>query len=272
MTDEISGDTPLSFSQRALYIWRNLKRNLKVISPAPDYEHYQGLDIQSDTIASPSRVLTEHHLRNALISRFPLGEISVLEIGCGSGRLCELLSDLGYRGRYTGIDITDKFSVNNIPGFSIEFLLGDAHDCLPDQARFDLIISVSALEHIKNDLALINRLPLMLEPRGIELHYVPSGWGLLLYVWHGYRQYPLKYIGKIFGANDVKVDALGGGFSAALHFFLITLSELLLRFSARSHFQRLYKWLLNWALKLDKKCPVLPAIYAITRPNKVENL
>lgn len=270
--EEISGDIPLSLSQRFLYIWRNFKRNVKISAPAPEYEYYQGVGVQGDTIASPSRTLTEHHLCNALISRFPPGEISVLEIGCGSGRLCHLLSNLGYRGRYTGIDITDKFAVGNMPGFSIEFLLGDAHDCLPDQARFDLIISVSALEHIKNDIALIDRLPLMLKPRGVELHYVPSGWGLLLYVWHGYRQYPLKYIGKVFGVTDVKVDALGGGFSAALHFFFITLSELFLRISARSRFQKSYKRLLNWALRSDKKCPSVPAIYAITRQNKVENL
>jgi len=263
---EICGDGPLSPVARLVYLWRNVIRNLTERGVTPPCERfYVSRQHRISSLASPSRALTNAYLKRILPRLLPPGRVRVLDIGCGSGRLCSLLADIGYCGEYIGLDVEDRFSTEDVPGFKRTFVCGDAHEFDADAGYFDLIISVSALEHIPDDAMIIERLPRMLAPGGMELHFVPSGWGIFVYLWHGYRQYTLVGIGKRFGTEACVAIPLGGLFSFLLHFFLITMGEILLPLKIRNRIPQGYKWLLEYALWLDRMAPVCPTMYVVRR-------
>lgn len=265
---EISGDAKMPPLRRIEYLWRNAIRNLGVAGADLAVERFEAGRVEAKGCPSPSRLLTELSLRRFLLSVLPLGKVRVLDIGCGSGKVCQILAEMGYSGEYIGLDINDRFSIDIVPGFERRLVLGNAHNFDPIGSRFDLIVSMSALEHIPNDKSLIDRLPDMLLPGGIELHYVPSGWGLIVYMWHGYRQYPLRNIPKTFGHRGVRIFALGGLSSFLLHLFFITVSEMLLRIPVRETVPKLYNWLLGACLTLDRYLGVCPTMFAIVRSNE----
>ena len=235
-------------------------------------EYFGASPSDANGCPSPGRLLTELHLRRFLPAALPVGQVRVLDIGCGSGRLCQILAELGYSGEYVGLDVQDCFGAETVPGFERRLVLGDAHQFDAHDSRFDLIVSMSALEHIPEERRLLDRLPSMMSPQGVELHYVPSGWGLLVYLWHGYRQYPLRYMPEAFGDRGVQIFALGGLFSFGLHFTLITVTEMLLRLPVRRRLPWLYTWLLRAVVASDRHARVCPTMFAISRAHVRANL
>ena len=63
-------------------------------------------------------------------------------MGCGNGRASALLARAGYRGRYVGVDIENRFAADKWAGgaFETRFILGDAHEAT-GEGPFDLILS-----------------------------------------------------------------------------------------------------------------------------------
>lgn len=173
-----------------------------------------------------------------------------------------LLAELGYSGSYVGIDIQDGFDRSEQSGFEKNFLAVDAHQYQPER-KFDLVISVSALEHIPDDARLIGRLGEFLLPGGLQLHFVPSEWALPVYLWHGYRQYTATSLAERFGTSRTVVFSLGGAASFFLHLFFITVWEILLRLSLRKRWSGLYTRLLDACLSFDRYLPVLGTFYAV---------
>ncbi len=262
---EISGDVRMPPLRRIEYLWRNAVRNLGATGVRPVTEHFGATRSDANDCSSPGRLLTELHIRRFLPAILPVGRVRVLEIGCGSGRLCGMLAEMGYSGEYVGLDVQDRFGTKAIPGFERRLVLGDAHQFEAHDSRYDLIVSVSALEHIPEERRLLDRLPSMLSPQGVELHYVPSGWGLPVYLWHGFRQYPLRYVSEAFGRRGVRIFALGGLFGFVLHLTLITVGEMLLRLPIRRWLPRLYVRMLRGAVACDCYARVCPTMFAISR-------
>ncbi len=262
---EICGDVRMSLPQRFEYLWRNFVRNLDRSERRLQCVNFTVSQFDVTTNSSPSRLLTELHFRLCLPTLLPIGKIRVLDIGCGSGRLCSILAELGYSGEYVGLDIQNRFSSEVVPGFMRRFVLGDAHEFFEQDSSFDLIVSISALEHIPAESSLVDRLSALLTQGGVEMNYVPSGWGLFVYLWHGYRQYPINYISKIFGYKGVSVIALGGFFSFLLHFVVITVGELLLRLPVRKAVPRVYQLLLEVSIKCDRYLSIFPTIFVVIR-------
>jgi len=260
---EICGDIPLSGRDKLRYLTRNLARNLGLGRAGLRVRHFtQPRTARTHPAASPSRVLTEAFLADRLPELLPPRELRILEIGCGSGRLVTMLADVGYRGSYVGVDVEDRFDHRSVTGLSKTFVKIDAH-AFESGERYDLIVSVSALEHIPDDQHLIRRLPALLAPQGIQLHFVPSGWGLLTYLWHGYRQFTLQAIARRFDSRDTTVYAMGGLCGFILHVTLITLPELGIGIGIRSRFPSIYSHLLSGALRLDRFLPFCPTMFAI---------
>ncbi len=253
----------MSLVDRLRYMALNFVRNLDFRKPAVSPTRFC-VPRQSRTsgLVSPSRALTEAFLCRQLPDMIPVGEIRVLDIGCGAGGLVRLLAELGYRGNYVGIDIQDGFDRSEQPGFETSFLAIDAHQYRPD-GEFDLVISVSALEHIPDDARLIQRLGGFLVPGGLQLHFVPSEWALPVYLWHGYRQYTVTSLTDRFGTRHAAVFSLGGAASFFLHLFFITVWEILLRISLRKRLSGLYTRLLDVCLAIDRSLPALGTFYAV---------
>lgn len=263
MPAEISGDGSMTIVQRLRYLAFNLSRNLKSGKCEANRLRFCTARLpRTPSTASPGRALTEAFLTSQLPKMLPRRSLRVLEIGCGSGNLTRLLAELGYSGSYVGVDVADRFDRTVQPGFQRDFVLADAHRFEPD-GKFDLVISVSAMEHIPEDHRLIERLAEFVAPVGLQVHFVPSGWGLLAYLWHGYRQYTLASICGRFDSLRTTIFAMGGAASFVLHLLFITVGEILLGLRLRQRLPRLYGRMLDGCLQFDRLVPVCATMYAV---------
>lgn len=213
-------------------------------------------------MASPGRALTEAFLYSQLPAMLPLGRIRVLELGCGSGSLTRILAEIGYSGQYVGVDVRDRFDRTVQPEFEKAFICGDVC-AFQTEATFDLVISVSVLEHVSEDHRLTLRMDEFVSPGGVQLHFVPSGWGLFVYLWHGYRQYTRASLAERFSPEQAEAVSLGGGASFLLHFLFITVGEMLLVLDLRRRLSGLYGRLLDRCLRWDRWIPVCGTMYAV---------
>ncbi|MCR4378618.1 MAG: class I SAM-dependent methyltransferase [Rhodospirillales bacterium] len=268
---EINGDDTLSLGKRLLYLAQNFWKNIAFCSNRlPSHNFFSQRLGSTSRGASPNRVLTEAFFVKQVPKFLAPGPIKVLDIGCGSGQMSELLAQAGFTGSYTGIDIEDRFthSTNISNAFKRIFILGDAHN-LPEDQSFDLILSSSALEHIENDVALVEKLGRMTSQEGMQVHLVPGSWSLPLYLWHGWRQYTLCSISKRVCPDRTLVYKMGGIASFLLHFICITLSEVILHIPFRKWFPNVYGLLLDAALHMDRFLPFgAPFLAVCQRPDR----
>lgn len=266
---EICGDEKLSFYLSIKYILINLISNIFTGSSVPkSRKFYSERTNSTSPFASPGRALTTAFIEKKLLQFVSAGKISVLDVGCGSGALCNRLSSLGYFGDYVGCDINNNFSKMDVQSFNRKFYKMDIHKFNTRKIKYDLIISISALEHIPDDKKIISKFPSMLKNSGKEVHFVPTGWGLFIYLLHGYRQYTLRKIAEKFGIKDIIAIPLGGFFSFLLHFLFITVAEILLKINLRRKMPRTYEFLLDSSLSLDRFLPILPSMYVVIRDVK----
>ena len=61
----------------------------------------------------------------------PPKHINILDIGCGSGRMAQVLADLGYTGTYVGLDIRNRFSFKEVDGLHKESVQCDVQNLIP---------------------------------------------------------------------------------------------------------------------------------------------
>lgn len=262
MTDEISGDIRLSAADRLRYLWRNFLRVISSVGRGTKSTVFRPSEasLAALTTQSPSRFLTEAFFAQELKSLLPDRPLSVLEVGCGSGSLSTRMARLGIRGTYLGIDIGNRFAAQSTEAMTVSFLQTDAHLFAPEPVSFDLIISVSALEHIPHDTDLIAKFPSFLRPGGAQVQVVPAGASLAGYLWHGYRQYtPVMLAERFPGASLI---GLGGLASLIFHMIFIT-PEMFFRRFFRSRFPRAYRAMLLVALKLDRLMPICPTSFVV---------
>jgi len=265
---ELNGDERLRPVDRLRYLWRNAWRGLRDLGPIrfAVYQHWRADTEARATFTSespsPGRALAETFIIGELPRLLPPGKINVLEVGCGSGRARELLARAGFHGTYTGVDVSDRFDTTRETPFVSDFHLMDAHDIEPG-ARYDLVFSNSALEHIPNDGRLIAHLRTTLRPGGIQLHIIPSGAALYAYLWHGYRQYARRAVAARFLPDRTSVYLLGGMFSLVLHILLIAIPEILLRLPLRRKLAGLYRPLMRAALTADRFAPFGAVMYGV---------
>jgi 2-polyprenyl-3-methyl-5-hydroxy-6-metoxy-1,4-benzoquinol methylase len=268
VTGEICGDLRLSAGDRLRYLWRNACRNLATLGRGPKTRAFRP-DLQRADAAmsgqSPGRLQTELFIESELPELLPPRPVEVLEIGCGAGSMSYRLARLGYSGRYTGVDVQDRFRRDHPKdfGFEVEYHLIDAHVFVPPRP-VELLFSNSTLEHVPNDRTLIERLPQFFAPGGIELQVVPSGSSLMSYLWHGYRQYTPASLAERFG-EPVEIVRIGGFGSLLLHMVFITGPEMLLRRSLRKRAPGLYRACFRAALRIDCVLPFCPTAYAVIR-------
>ena len=83
----------------------------------------------------------------------PLEGLSVLDIGCGGGLLCEPLTRLG--ARVTGIDAGDKnIAVARLHAermeLAIDYRTTTSEALAADGARFDIVLNMEVVEHVSN--------------------------------------------------------------------------------------------------------------------------
>lgn len=105
----------------------------------------------------------------------------VLDFGCCESKISLQLSSLGYE--VTGIDLRDYPYKHSMPGFN--FIKGDIFENSSDMECFDLIVAISAIEHVglrvyggsfqRDDKSLIKIFSQVLNPKGYLFVTVPYG-------------------------------------------------------------------------------------------------
>ena len=222
---------------------------------------------------SPKKINYQHsspgrqYLDAFLVEMFPVfykqRQVSVLDIGCGSGYLRSVFVQAGYAGEYIGLDIQKDrhFDDNSNISFVSNFVQSRIED-FSSAEKFNMVISNTTLEHIKNDALAVKKSKELVKKGGVQIHIVPAFWSLFLYLLHGYRQYNPRRIKKLFEGQDYEVFRLGGLFSFLLHFFWITIPE---RLTASDKLRRgtAYPHAVSIAHKLDKYIPVCSFFYII---------
>lgn len=97
---------------------------------------------------------------------------SVLELGCGNGTLLARLRDEGHE--VFGVDISGV-AINKMKlQYGIDGLAMKAEDINQIDRRFDLIIMNHLLEHMDDDLEMLAKMRLRLNPGGKVLITVPN--------------------------------------------------------------------------------------------------
>ncbi len=98
----------------------------------------------------------------------PLKGVSVLDIACGGGLVCEPFARLG--GRVTGIDTSENAIAAARAHADGQGLAIDYQCCaleeMPDDHRYDIITALEILEHVANPSAFVAAAARHLKPRG----------------------------------------------------------------------------------------------------------
>ncbi|WP_319468923.1 glycosyltransferase [uncultured Pseudodesulfovibrio sp.] len=186
------------------------------------------------TTDSPSRIVCDQFWQALPWEslRRELGEIHVLDIGCGNGNYSEKLRAASGETiqSYHGVDIISSPNWQRLKqkkNTHFSKLTAGLDQAIPTRAN--LIISQSALEHIPNDkkyMKAIRQHAAATNSPVFQIHLVPSESCLQTYELHGYRQYTLRKASKltaIFPPEDQRaIYLLGGNNCNALHHEAIT--------------------------------------------------
>jgi SAM-dependent methyltransferase len=163
-----------------------------------------------------------------------LGEIHVLDCGCGSGRYGERLLDYSPIpiSTYTGFDVakSDRWPALEKKYQNFKFHQIDGNDIfgyIPGKTNF--ILSMTALEHFTEDIFYFDQIRDFIDSRKrpvLQVHCFPSPACLRLYRFHGIRQYTPRTIGKftrLFHASSYMIlFNLGGKMCNKVHYRYIT--------------------------------------------------
>ena len=177
-----------------------------------------------ETMTSPSRILAKIFMLQLPWREIclELGDLHILDIGCGSGnngvRLQRWSGNMV--STYVGMDLKRhnnwKEVINILSKSSfIQTDVADVSQCFKAETNF--IFSQSSIEHFGDDIKLFHDIHAFVRQNAkpvIQVHLLPSAVGLSLYRWHGVRQYTPRTISmltKVFNdCSYARLFPLGG--------------------------------------------------------------
>jgi len=113
----------------------------------------------------------------------PLAGLTILDIGCGGGLLCEPLTRLG--ARVTGIDATHRSIAVAIQhaqdsGLKIDYRATTAENLAAQGENYDAVISMEVVEHVADVDAFLTACTSLVDPKGVlllsTLNRTPKSW------------------------------------------------------------------------------------------------
>src|SRR5262245_42337041 len=118
------------------------------------------------------------YIREQVTARFrrdpfeprPLAGLSLLDVGCGGGLLCEPMTRLG--ATVTGIDPSERnISTARVHaeemGLEIDYRVGTAEDLLASGAAFDVVLAMEVIEHVPSPANFVATCSGLLKPDGL---------------------------------------------------------------------------------------------------------
>ena len=280
-----SGDGHLRIDQRLAWLAFNAFDNrspYRSVDPGIVLADFQCPDAVRNLEAipgtpSPSRTVCDLFWMRAPWARMAreLGPLRIADLGCGSGEYGVKYSQWSGAAiaRYVGLDLQrhPRWSELTRAYPFMDFRVGDMErldELIPPDTN--VIVSQSALEHVRDDLACVARLhafasrvrhPLW------QLHLVPSQACLPLYLWHGYRQYTPRTLSEatqVFAGSRRWVVRLGGAACNRLHWKFVTWPLMRRQGDMRNRSPESYRAALASAIAQDMTSPqASPSFYAI---------
>ena len=160
----------------------------------------------------------EHFGRDKHAMR-PLEGLSLLDVGCGGGLLCEPMARLG--ADVTGIDaVAQNIEIASLhaaeSGLDIGYRAETAENILADGARFDIVLSMEVVEHVADPAAFLGDCARLVAPGGLAfaatLNRTPKAFALAIVG----AEYVMRWLPR--GTHDwrkfVKPSELVGGLEA----------------------------------------------------------
>jgi len=259
---ELSGDNLQGIINRVIYTFYNFIRGMLGYGCFLKSKYWHPNQIGKES-GSPGRKYLNQYLLSELPKIKKVSKVNILDLGCGSGYIRNILSRLGYCGEYDGVDIKkninfDKF---NKRCFKNTFIKSEAEK-VKSQKKYDIIFTITSLEHMKNDFLVINKCNNLLKKNGSQVHIIPSFYLLFLFFGHGYRQYYPCRIKGLFKSKNYKIDRLGGLFSYLLHFFYITIPLIFFKTKTKQN-SNVYNTLVHISNYFDKFMPIFSYLYVV---------
>lgn len=164
------------------------------------------------------RLIYNKHYLTCLFKHLPLPEnLSMLEVGCGDGLVCEYMVNLGAK-QVVGVDVMQTAGCN-FPDSRIKYLCRDAQNLpFPDQS-FDMVYSIATFEHISDPQAVFDEIIRLVKVGGYfyiqagPLYHSPFGHHMFSYFgeypWIHLRKSPdqiLRYAETTGAAARIKED------------------------------------------------------------------
>ncbi len=266
---DVSATNRLSKKDKAVYFLSNLVRGVwghRIWLKTKRFDLITVLPLQ--TSDSPMRYLLDHVFDKIILQYVTKDEISVFDIGAGSAYFRARLAALGKHGTYTGLDVYTHAHYQNdaVPAFDSNLIISKIEDVSSNQV-YDLVMSITALEHIADDTKAVTVSRSLTNDSGVEVHIAPSFLSLFLYLWHGYRQYTPKRIKDLFKGSNYTVYRLGGWGSFLVHWLCITLPERILGLPSIRRYA-FYSTFLKIGFFIDRIIPVGSIAYVVVVTKK----
>ena len=148
---------------------------------------------------------TAAHWQRDPLSGHPLAGLSVLDIGCGGGLLCEPMARLG--GSVTGLDAVERnVSVAALhaqgQGLAIDYRQGTAERLVSTGELYDLVLALEVVEHVSDVDLFLRSCGALVKPGGLlflsTLNRTPKAWVLAI----AGAEYMLRWLPR--GTHDWK--------------------------------------------------------------------
>jgi 2-polyprenyl-3-methyl-5-hydroxy-6-metoxy-1,4-benzoquinol methylase len=152
-------------------IWTKYRNDDKPKIIQAHYDRANTPDYWDDIWKAKSRRYEKYSMQVAWDKIRKSGAKSVLDVGCGNGRLLYGVRDL----ECFGIDISDVGIKRMLREYGIEGLAMSAYDLDKLNRKFDFVVMNHTLEHIQGDEEVIRKCKEVLNPGGTLFIAVPNG-------------------------------------------------------------------------------------------------